>query len=290
MFAEINIWLDVIGWVSVLGIGLVFLGVHIPALIISGRLKERFIRKHWWYLEAMHEPLPEEYANIALQRTWHWINLLTFITFFVTGTYIRYPFFDGGRELMRNIHLFAAYIAVINFAVRISWTLTGKDRKNFKFDRSDIKVLIANLKYYLFLAGSYPHEKKFHPVQRATYVVMALLFPIMIYSGAAMVWPGIFAMPFAGLTGGLASATTWMRLTHAAVFRIYVLIFIAHGYLGIMETWPTLKFFWFGIKPDQVIKLHHHGDHHEEAHHDKHSPAHEPILNDNPDEILPADR
>lgn len=268
MLPEVNIWMDVIGWVVIIGAIAFFLGVHFPANVIAGRVKERFVDKHWWYLEALHEPLPDEYVNIVLQRTWHWINLISFITFFVTGFLIRYPFFIG-REMMRNFHLIAAYINIVNFSIRLLWTILSKDRKNFTFDRSDIKTLIENGKYYLFLSKSYPHEKKFHPIQRATYIMMALLFSIMIYTGASILWPGVFINFISASFGGEAAAVAWIRITHSAVARIFFLVMFAHAYLGIMETWPTLKYFWFGIKPpDSVYKFneHGHGDHEKTEH------------------------
>lgn len=279
MLADLNIWFDVVFWLGLIGILLGLLGVYVPANIIGGRLQDRFLRNKWWYLEAMHAPLPEEYANVVLQRTWHWVNLVSFLAFFVSGFYIRYPFYDGGREFMRNLHLFFAYINIVNYLVRVGWTITGQDRNNFTFDKSDIKTFIENLKYYTFFAGSYPHEKKFHPMQRMTYIMMALLFPIMIYSGAALIWPGLFASWMGGLFGGEAGAVAAMRLLHGGVFRLYLIIVIAHGVLGIGETFPTLKFLWFGIHIPQELKHGHghgdddhgHSDHGEDNHgHGKH--------------------
>lgn len=280
MLAEINIWLDVVFFLGLTGVSLGLLFVYVPANIIGGRLQDRFLRNKWWYLEAMHAPLPEEYDNIILQRTWHWVNLISFLVFFVSGTYIRYPFYEGGREFMRNLHLFFAYVNIINYLVRITWTIAGPDRKNFTFDKSDIKTLIENLKYYLFFAKSYPHEKKFHPSQRFTYIMMAALFPVMIYTGAALVWP-VLAAPFSALAGGEAAGVAIMRLIHAVVFRAFLIIVLAHGFLGICETFPTLKYFWFGIHiPQNLSHGHGHDDHDDDHGHDDHAESHEGHTNE----------
>lgn len=288
MLPQVNIWLDVIGWVAIVGMSAVFLGAYLPTNIISGRFKQKFVDKNWWYLKAMHEPLSKEYVNVVYMRTWHWINLISFLAFFITGFYIRYPYFEAGRLLMRNIHLTAAYINIVNFVYRLYWTMTGPDRKNFKFDRSDIHTMIENTKYYLYLSKSYPHEKKFHPAQRGVYIVMALLFAVMIFTGACLLWPTVLLGPVSGLLGGVAAGAAWMRVVHATVFRLLLLIVIAHAFLGIMETWPTLKFFWFGIQSPELIEAteyieshaHGHDDHgggHGDGEHEKEHPE-EPIL------------
>jgi Ni/Fe-hydrogenase b-type cytochrome subunit len=263
MLPLVNIWLDVAGWVILALLVAALFGAHLSGNIIMGRVSERFIRKKWWYLDALHEPLPKEYVNIILQRTWHWVNLMCFIGFFATGIYIRYPFiYEGARPLISRMHILLAYINIINFSIRIIWTLSTKDRKNFTFDRSDIDTLIKNVKYYIFLRKDYPHTKKFHPVQRATYVSMVVLFIPQILTGLVLLWPQIFGIFLSPIFGGLASAVAWSRIVHTFIFRVFLYIVIAHAYLAILETWPTLKYLWFGIVPQQTIHI---GEHHHEA-------------------------
>jgi Ni,Fe-hydrogenase I cytochrome b subunit len=247
LYAVVNIWVDVIGHIVILGM-LGVLVVWFSGTVITGRFTEKFIRKHWAFLDHLHEPLGHEFP-IPI-RIWHWTNLISFIVFFASGLYIRYPYFYGGMDVMKKLHYFFMYVAAIAFVLRLSWTLSTDDRKNFKFYKDEISLLWEVPMYYLFIRPGYPHIHKFHPMQRGTYWTMALLFPIQAYTGFSLMWPQQLLGFISGPFGGVAAAAAWMRLTHSVIMRIYLVLVLLHAYLAIVEAWPKLKCMWFWIEPE----------------------------------------
>lgn len=245
MYAIINVWVDVIGHIIYLGL-LGIIVIWFIGFVLSSRFTERYIRKHWEFMDHLEEPLGHEFP--VPTRIWHWINLISFIALIASGLYIRYPYFEGGMDFMKKVHYVFMYIVAINFVWRFTWTILTEDRKNFKFYRDELSLLWQVPLYYMFIRPSYPHMRKFHPMQRGTYWIFALLFPIQAYTGFSLMWPETLLGWISGPFGGVAAAAAWMRLIHSIIFRIYFILMTMHAYLVIMEGWPKLKIFWFGIE------------------------------------------
>lgn len=247
MYAIVNIWVDVISFIIFVGMA-AFLLIWFIGLVLSSRFTERFIRKHWSFMDHLEEPLGHEFP-IPL-RIWHWINLISFTVLITSGLYIRYPFFEGATDIMKKLHYAFMYIVVINFLWRVTYTILTEDRKNFKFSRQDIPLLWQVPLYYMFIKPDYPHLAKFHPIQRGTYWIMGLLLPIQAFTGFSLMWPQALLGWISGPFGGVAAAAAWMRLIHSVIFRIYFYLVMIHAYLAITETWPKLKVFWFWLEPE----------------------------------------
>lgn len=266
MLAYINIWLDVIGFI-VLFVMFGVVGFLFLVGVFTGRIKERFIQKHWHILDPSVFPDPVEKMFTMPTRIWHWVNLISFAVLITSGFYIRQPFFDGGMDLMKRLHFIFMYVVVIAFISRLAYGFLTADKENWKFTKKDIPVVLQVVLYYLGINSTYDHLKKYHVIQRVTYLSMGLMMIVQAYTGFALMWPRPLLGPISGLFGGIAAAGAWMRFIHAAIMRIYVFLAIAHGYLSTTEDWPWMKYFWFGIYPPPYE---HHGEHHGDASHASH--------------------
>lgn len=274
MLNTLNVWVDVVGLILALGV-FAFIVIHFILSVLTGRVKKHFIEDYWDSLaHRMHDPETYGYKQPLGAgfpppvRIWHWINIVSFIILLISGLYIRYPFFSGGREIMRLIHYVFMYIITANLIFRFAIIARNPSslRDYLLFDRQDLKVAPMVIKYYTFLGPPYPHYKKFNPLQRPTYPMIWGLLTLQAITGF-LIWRPTLAGPLAGLIGGPADLAAWSRLIHQINMRIMVMIATVHSYLGIMEDYPVLKVFWFWQEPD-LTKYEH-----EEHGHESHGPA-----------------
>jgi len=265
MLASVNVWLDIISALLAAGVILGFIIPHFIGSIVTGRVREHFVKNNWGPVEhRAHDPHTYGYGHPYADdfpvsaRAWHWINIVSFFFLAVSGIYIRYPYFDGGREIMRFIHYFFMYIVTFNLFFRL-YLLKNDWRDYFIFDLDDLKMAPSILKYYAFIGPPYEHKKKYNPIQRQTYPMLWALIGLQALTGFIIFWPGLVPGFISGMMGGTASLGAWMRVVHSANMRLMFLVVTIHSYLGIMEDYPVLKFFWFGVEPDwESLK---HGDH-----------------------------
>lgn len=135
-------------------------------------------------------------------RIWHWLNAFGIVTLCVTGVQIRFPDY---------INIFGAYKAAIRLhntagaVVSISYTLWLI--YYLLVARSLIKLYVPTLEdltsgifrqayFYFrtyFLGKPNPHHStpasKFNPMQKAAYlIIMLLLLPLVIFSGALLMY------------------------------------------------------------------------------------------------------
>ncbi len=266
MLEAANVWVDVVGFVVAAGVFFGFLVPHFIGSILTGRVKKHFVDNYWDPLaHRMHDPHNYHYRQPLGPdfkkpvRVWHWINIVSFIILLVSGLYIRYPWFEGGREIMRNLHYVFMYIITVNLIFRMIYLYIAKDWGDYlKFDLDDIKQAPSILKYYMFIGPPYEHTKKFNAVQRPTYPMIWIMLALQAVTGF-IIWNPALGGPLAGLAGGPADLAAWMRLLHQVNMRIMVLIATIHSYLGIMEDYPVLALFWFWKEPD-MSKYDHEGE------------------------------
>ncbi len=257
MLETLNIWVDVIGFVVAAGVFFGFLVPHFIGSIITGRVKRHFVDDYWDPLaHRMHDPHTYHYKQPLGPdfkppvRVWHWINIVSFIILLVSGLYIRYPWFEGGREIMRMAHYFFMYIITINLIFRLIYLYIEGDWGDYlKFDLDDIKQAPSIMMYYMFVGPPYEHKKKFNVLQRPTYPAIWALLGLQAISGF-IIWNPAIGGPLVSLAGGPADLAAWMRLLHNVNMRLLVLIGTMHSYLAIMEDYPVLNVFWFWKEPD----------------------------------------
>src|SRR5664279_974141 len=95
---NLNVWLDV-GFTALYAAILVGLSVHFIGNILTGRAKRRFVGWEWPHHEG--GPIP------AAPKIMHFQHVAAMITLAISGMYIRFPFFSGGRTAMRWVHYVA---------------------------------------------------------------------------------------------------------------------------------------------------------------------------------------
>lgn len=177
-----------------------------------------------------------------LQRISHWINLINFLALIITGFLIHSPIQGVPMNLVRNIHFFFMYFLIINGVVRIYYAVFGKykDWRDFIPNKTDVKTLIPQLKYYLFM-GKHPKTNKYNPMQKAAYLALPIMAVIQAITGFLLYWP----TKFTGLTaalGGLAA----VRGIHYVMMWLFILVIAAHIYLVFTEARDQFWVMFFG--------------------------------------------
>ncbi len=245
MLAEVNVWADIIA-TALVGIALFFWVFQIVGNIVTGRFKRKFGQGQWPHHDAIVPPAP---------KIMHGIHVLSMITLWVSGFYIRFPFFSGGRNMMKYAHFVAMYAVIIIFVMRL-WYAFTRDGREFVITLADVKNFPRVLMYYMFLGKSYPHRMKYNPLQKMTY---GYLFPvfltIMAITGFGLMWPQTVYGWAAAFTGGAASAAAWGRVIHFLCAAILLMFTMIHLCLSFIEDYPALMIF-FGLAHQEAHDEH----------------------------------
>jgi Ni/Fe-hydrogenase 1 B-type cytochrome subunit len=257
MLETLNVWVDVFGLLLAAGLVLGIVAPFFIASVLTGRIKKHFIDGYWDSLaHRMHDPSQYHYRQPISPdfpnqvRVWHWVNLVSFLILLISGMYIRYPFFEGGREVMRYAHYFFMYVITANLLFRFVWLAIAKNWRDYLvFDRADIPWAISVVKYYTFIGPPYDHFKKLNPLQRPVYPSIWVMLSLQAVTGF-LIWQPSLGGPLAGLFGGPADMAAWMRLIHQINTRIMVALAVVHSFLATMEDYPVLNVFFFWKEPD----------------------------------------
>ncbi len=226
--------------------------LHFFASMLVGRFEKMWIKGFW----IAHDgpPLP------AMPKVQHFINLLMMVILAISGMYIRFPFFDGGRTAMRYVHYFAMTTVGINYLVRVGYAFLAKrrDYKEFSIGMKDIKSLPGVVMYYLYIKENKPHVAKYNVLQKILYVSIALMFPVQGFTGLSLLMqPFVFGYSprylltfwWAPLVGGVAMAGAWMRLIHYTFNWLFIVMVSIHFYMAWSQDFPGLvSFFGFEWK------------------------------------------
>lgn len=254
MLAEINVWADIIATLLV-GIALGFWAFQIIGNFATGRFKRKFVDKQWPHHDAVVPPLP---------KIMHGVHVTSMIALWISGLYIRFPFFAGGRAIMKDIHFVAMYAVIIIFAMRLQYAFT-RDGREFTITLADVKNFPRVLMYYMFLGKSYPHRMKYNPLQKMTY---GYLFPvfltIMAVTGFGLMWPKTVFGWAAQFAGGVAAAAAWARIIHFLSAMVLLMFTMIHLCLSFIEDFPALLMF-FGLTKQEVHEEHEPTRHRPEA-------------------------
>ncbi len=267
LLAEVNVWLDVIFVVLEILVIFVFFVVHVGVSIPTGRFRKQWIEKQW----PKHD-----WAPPALPKFIHFQHVFMMMLLFISGMYIRFPFFEGGRTPMRYVHYVAMVIVGLNFLWRLWYAFFSKERdyKEFAIGKKDLGSLLGVVKYYTYLSNEKPHVAKYNVMQKGTYDLFALLMIVQGFTGLSLLTqPFVFgASPreiligwwLGPLVGGTAMAGAWVRLVHYSVSWLFVILVTVHLYLAAGIDLPcTLDF--FGIKKLDVDPNAYHHDHDDHA-------------------------
>jgi Ni/Fe-hydrogenase 1 B-type cytochrome subunit len=238
---DLNIWLDV-AFPTLEVVVLIGFILHFVASIFVGRFRKMWLEGHWTFHDK-----PE-----AARPIMHVINLSSFVLLIFTGMYIRFPWFDGGRDIMRIIHYVAMTVVILNYLTRIWYAFFSKrrDYKEFAIGLPDIKSAIGVVSYYLYLKPDKPHIAKYNVLQKTLYVTLAVMIPVQAYTGLSLLqqqfvfgYSPRYLLTFwwASLFGGLAMAGAWMRLVHYTFNWLFIVMVTIHAYMALSQDAPS---FW----------------------------------------------
>jgi Ni/Fe-hydrogenase b-type cytochrome subunit len=268
LLAQVNTWLDAIFILLFFGV-IAFVIFHFSVSIPTGRFRKKW--REWKWPEHDH-------TSPALPKVLHAVHLASMIALAVSGLYIRFPFFDGGRTPMRYVHYVAMTIVIINFIWRVWYAFFSKQRdwRRFAITKRDLQSMLGVLKYYGYVSDSKPHVAEFNVMQKMTYILFALLMMAQAFTGLSLLTqPILFGLSprevlvgwwLGALLGDVAIAGAVMRIIHYIINWLFIIMTMIHFYLAVNEDFP-IGLDFFGIKKYPREKLAAHGHGHAAASH-----------------------
>jgi Ni,Fe-hydrogenase I cytochrome b subunit len=246
---QLNVWIDVI-FTTLYVVIVVALSGHFLGNVLTGRAKRRFIGWEWPHHEG--PPVP------ALPKFLHFQHVAAMIALAISGMYIRFPFFSGGRTAMRWVHYVAMTIVVFNLFTRLWYAFgsTRRDYREFAITKRDITTAPKVILYYIFVKPSKPHLGKYNVMQKMTYIIFVPLLFAQAFTGLCLITvriPGLGLSPREALVGWLGAilgstdmAGWWMRTTHYLISWLFIILTTIHVYLSVTEDFPAFMDF-FGL-------------------------------------------
>lgn len=172
-------------------------------------------------------------------RIWHLINATLFLVLIATGMSMH---FSAEVEFLISfntsvvIHNVVGIILSFNYIFYLVMNFLSGNYKHYlvKFDRL-FERIFKQVHYYLYdIYHGKPHpfdtneENKFNPLQQLGYVaVMYMLFPLILLSGWALLFPEFAPEEIMGMGG------VWpMALLHTLVAFFLAIFLFVHLYLG----------------------------------------------------------
>ncbi len=263
---QINVWLDV-GFSVIYFCVLLFLVWHFSMFVIKGRFRKSFIEGKW----PEHDSRPP-----AAPKVLHAVHMVSMIILGFTGMYLRFPFFFGGRAVMRNIHYVFMIIVIAVLIWRVWYAFRSKtnaDWREFAIGKKDLATAGGVLKYYGYLSDQKPHVAKYNVMQKMSYGLFLVMMVLQALTGLIM-WRYEFPIietSIYALSAGVLSATGifLVRMLHYVLNWAFIIMTTVHMYLAFSVDIPCALDF-FGIKELEVNPdAHGHG-------HDDEVPEREP--------------
>ena len=268
---ELNVWIDVV-FTLLYGVIVIALCGHFLGNILTGRAKRRFVGWEWPHHDG--GPIP------ATPKLMHFQHVIAMIALVISGMYIRFPFYDGGRSVMRWVHYVAMIIVIVNLIARLWYAFSSRrrDYREFAITRRDIVTAPRVILYYIFVKPSKPHLGKYNVMQKSTYIIFVPLLIIQAISGLALL---TYTVPFtqtvtffghAGVTGrdvlvgwwagsliGSSELAGWYaRTIHYVISWLFIVLTTIHVYLSVTEDFPAfLDFFGLGFIEKKEEEDHH---------------------------------
>jgi Ni/Fe-hydrogenase 1 B-type cytochrome subunit len=249
ILTEVNVWLDVI-FFTLYPVMLIALTVHFLGNVLTGRAYRRFIKWQW----PEHEgPEPK-----ALPKFMHFQHLVCIGLLVLSGLYIRFPFFTGGRPLMQVVHYFAMTVVVLNLFWRLWYAFSSRvrDYREFAINRRDLSTLPQVVAYYIFIKPSKPHLGKYNIMQKGTYILFVPMLIVQAICGLALLtkpviygWSpqdAVIGWWLGPLLGSTALAGAWARILHYLINWLFIIFVTIHVYLSVTEDFAAFLIF-FGL-------------------------------------------
>jgi Ni,Fe-hydrogenase I cytochrome b subunit len=249
---QINVWIDVV-FSALYVVIVVALAGHFLGNVLTGRAKRRFLA--WEWPEHEGGPVP------AAAKIMHFQHVAAMIALAVSGMYIRFPFFDGGRTAMRWVHYVAMTVVIFNLIARL-WYAFGsrrRDYREFAITKRDITTAPKVILYYIFVKPSKPHLGKYNVMQKTTYIIFVPLLIAQAFTGLSLITariPVVGSSPrdlllgwwLGAMLGSIDMAGWWMRTTHYLINWLFIVLTTIHVYLSVTEDFPAfMDFFGLGF-------------------------------------------
>ena len=252
---ELNVWLDIIFTAAFVGVVL-FLVLHFTLFVTTGRFRKSFIEGHW----AEHDSRPP-----AKPKVLHFVHLVSMIALGFTGMYLRFPFFQSNRVMMRGTHYVFMIIVIVVLIWRVLYAFfskTNADWSEFAVRKVDLNTMLGVLAYYGYFSNNKPHVAKYNVMQKLCYILFLFLMLAQALTGL-LIWrvqAPVIGVSLYGLTAGLLGGTgIWaIRSVHYVINWLFIIMTTVHLYLAATADLPCALDF-FGIKELQVVEPH--GDH-----------------------------
>ncbi|WP_439183670.1 cytochrome b/b6 domain-containing protein [Carboxylicivirga taeanensis] len=182
-------------------------------------------------------------------RVWHVINALCFLVLLVSGISMQYsnpeypllPF-----DIAVSSHNISGIIIFIAYLFFLAAFVVTSNKRHYKIVFKGLSQrLFKQISYYTFgvfkgESSPYPTTEmaKFNPLQQVTYVgVLFVLYPILIATGLALMFPELIIDNFFGVGGTLLTA-----LLHASAGFLASMFLIIHLYFATMGATVSANF------------------------------------------------
>lgn len=269
---DVNVWLDA-GFVAIYVAVILFLVWHFSMFVIKGRFRKAFIEGKW----PQHDSRPP-----ATPKVLHAVHMVSMIFLALSGMYLRFPFFNGGREFMRGMHYVLMVIVIVVLVWRVLYAFysrTNADWREFAIGKKDLATALGVLKYYGYISDDKPHVAKYNVMQKMSYSLFLVMMVAQAFTGLALLK---FPLPLIGLSpaellvgwwlgplvGDTAMAIWYARTLHYVLNWGFIIMTSVHMYLAFSVDVPCALDF-FGLKELEVVEGAHghgHGDDHGHGH------------------------
>jgi len=251
-----QVWLDVV-FTGLYVFVLAFLIFHFVMGIVKGRFRKKYIEGGW----PEHDHIPP-----ATPKWIHGVHMVGILVLALTGMYLRFPFFYGGRTAMRNLHYVVMVIVTITLVWRVLYAFYSKknaDWREFSVGKADLDSALGVLAYYGYFSDKKPHVAKYNVMQKMSYLLFLVMMVLQVFTGFALVKANILfgASPrdvlvgwwLGPLVGGPAAALWYARTLHYILNWGFLIMLTVHFYLAANEDLPcTIDF--FGIKTMKTVE------------------------------------
>ncbi len=178
-------------------------------------------------------------------RIWHGINAICIILLILSGLSLHY----AGRSFLLidfqasiTIHNVSGFIVSVNYLLFVLGNLLTKNGKYYRVKIKGLSDRIQKqIQYYIsgMFKGMQPpfpisEKRKFNPLQKYSYIViMYIVFPILIISGFALLFPEIIVEQIFQVSGIMVTA-----VLHGLMGFIVSIFLLVHLYTASMGKSP----------------------------------------------------
>lgn len=213
----------------------IIFGAMILALLVHGFFYLKAYRK-----KEKHPAEEKEYRYPLWLRFWHWLNALLFISLIISGITLQYA--SENNPIMSfqtaiSLHNASGILLTANYLLFFLGSLfTGNYKQYIPAVRGLFGRLWKQARFYLVgIFKNEPHpyastkKNKFNPLQKIAYlVIMYVMFPVIMITGWALLFPGAIVEEIFGYSGLFLTA-----MLHTIAGFVLSMFMFGHIYLAL---------------------------------------------------------